>query len=143
RSVGGARDRQWLYLDALRPLVELDGAGTVRRVFVYGTGRVPDLMIIPAGVAGAGTSRIPPDWRGSVRRVVNVANGDVAQEIGYDSFGRVLSDSAPGFQPFGFAGGHYDERTGLVRFGARDYDSETGRWTAPDPIRFAAGDTNL
>jgi hypothetical protein len=26
---------------------------------------------------------------------------------------------------------------------ARDYDPETGRWTAKDPIRFRAGDTNL
>jgi len=33
--------------------------------------------------------------------------------------------------------------TGLVRFGARDYDAETGRWTAKDPIRFKAGDSNL
>jgi uncharacterized protein RhaS with RHS repeats len=30
-----------------------------------------------------------------------------------------------------------------VRFGARDYDPETGRWTAKDPIGFAGGDTNL
>ncbi len=33
--------------------------------------------------------------------------------------------------------------TGLVRFGARDYDPEIGRWTAKDPIGFAGGDTNL
>lgn len=47
-----------------------------------------------------------------------------------------------GFQPFGFAGGLYDRDTGLVRFGARDYDPETGRWTAKDPIRFQ-GSINL
>ncbi len=33
--------------------------------------------------------------------------------------------------------------TGLVRFGARDYDPEVGRWTAKDPIGFNGGDTNL
>jgi RHS repeat-associated protein len=37
----------------------------------------------------------------------------------------------------------YDPDTGLVRFGARDYDPETGRWTARDPIDFSGGDTNL
>jgi len=30
-----------------------------------------------------------------------------------------------------------------VRFGARDYDPETGRWTSKDPILFDGGDTNL
>ena len=33
--------------------------------------------------------------------------------------------------------------TGLTRFGARDYDAETGRWTAKDPIRFGGSDINL
>ncbi|GBC59939.1 hypothetical protein DENIS_0881 [Desulfonema ishimotonii] len=45
--------------------------------------------------------------------------------------------------PFGFAGGLYDADTGLIRFGHRDYDPDTGRWTAKDPILFAGGDTDL
>lgn len=30
-----------------------------------------------------------------------------------------------------------------MRFGTRDYDSQTGRWTAKDPIKFNALGTNL
>ncbi|MDH5546602.1 MAG: RHS repeat-associated core domain-containing protein [Gammaproteobacteria bacterium] len=55
----------------------------------------------------------------------------------------MIQDSNPGFQPFGFAGGIYDQHTQLTRFGARDYDSQSGRWTSKDPIRFQGGDTNL
>jgi len=58
-------------------------------------------------------------------------------------WGRVTLDTNPGFQPFGFAGGLYDRDTGLVRFGARDYDPEVGRWTSKDPVRFRGGDTSL
>jgi len=43
----------------------------------------------------------------------------------------------------GFAGGLYDHDTKLTRFGYRDYDAETGKWTAKDPIRFNGGDINL
>ncbi|MEO8218803.1 MAG: RHS repeat-associated core domain-containing protein [Acidobacteriota bacterium] len=89
------------------------------------------------------TYRIVSDHLGSPRLVVDVASGTVAQRIEYDEFGNVVSDTNPGFQPFGFAGGLYDRDTGLVRFGARDYDPQTGRWTTKDPIGFAGLDTNL
>jgi RHS repeat-associated protein len=89
------------------------------------------------------TYRIFTDHLGSPRRVVNTADGSIVQQMEYNEFGNVVEDTNPGFQPFGFAGGLYDRDTGLVRFGARDYDAETGRWTAKDPILFAGGDTNL
>jgi len=43
----------------------------------------------------------------------------------------------------GFAGGLYDSDTGLVRFGARDYDPMVGRWVSKDPILFRGRQTNL
>ncbi len=68
----------------------------------------------------------------------------MVKRIKYDTFGNVLNESNPAFAvPFGFAGGLYDRDTKLVRFGYRDYDPETGRWTAKDPIGFSGGDTDL
>ena len=89
------------------------------------------------------TYRILSDHLGSVRLVVNTSTGAIAQRIDYDEFGNITSDTNPGFQPFGFAGGLYDADTGLTRFGARDYDPVVGRWTTKDPIRFAGGDLSL
>jgi RHS repeat-associated protein len=37
----------------------------------------------------------------------------------------------------------YDVDTKLTRFGYRDYDAYTGKWTAKDPIGFDGGDSNL
>jgi RHS repeat-associated protein len=42
---------------------------------------------------------------------------------------------------FKFAGGEADADTGLVRFGARYYDTKTGRWVSEDPIGFGGGGT--
>ena len=67
------------------------------------------------------TYRLIRDQVGSVRLVVDADTGAIAERIEYDSFGRVLGDLNPGFQPFGFGGGLADPDTGLVRFGLRDY----------------------
>jgi RHS repeat-associated protein len=139
RVLNGAVTHKWLYKDQLNPVAELDAAGNVVARFIYGTTyHAPDVML-----KGGATYRLIMDHLGSVRLVVDVATGAVAQRLDYDEWGRVLVDTNPGFQPFGFAGGLYDHATGLVRFGARDYDAEVGRWTAKDPIRFAGGDENI
>jgi RHS repeat-associated protein len=80
---------------------------------------------------------------GSVRFVVNTSNNQAAESIEYDEFGNVISDSNPSLQPFRFAGCLYDDLVKTCRFGARDYDPETGRFTSKDPILFDGGDTNL
>jgi len=139
KKVGGTLVQGFLYQDDLKPIAELDGTNNVVSRFVYATGvNVPDYM-----VKGGQAYRIITDHLGSPRLVVNVADGSVAQKLSYDEFGNVLVDTNPGFQPFGFAGGLYDRDTKLVRFGGRDYDAETGRWAAKDPIQFNGNDINL
>jgi RHS repeat-associated protein len=83
------------------------------------------------------------DQVGSLRAVSN-QNGELLKEVTYDTFGDIVFDSNTSLKvPFGFAGGLYDSDTKLVRFGFRDHDPFTGRWTAKDPILFNGGDTNL
>ena len=139
KKVNGALVQGFLYQGQLAPIAELDGTGAVISRFVYATRpNVPEYMI-KAGV----TYRLFTDHLGSVRLVVNTSSGTVAQRIDYDEYGRVTQNTSPGFQPFGYAGGLLDTHSGLVRFGARDYDSESGRWASKDPIGFSGGSTNL
>lgn len=131
--------KQYIWQDQYKIVAELDGSGTMLSEFIYGTRiNVPDYIR-----KGSDVYKVMTNHLGSVVAVVHTSTGVVAQEIKYDEFGRVLSDTSPGFQPFGFAGGLYDSDTKLVRFGARDYDGETGRWLSKDPILFNGGDTNL
>ena len=139
KKVDGVLEQGLLYRDQLNPIAELDGAGNVVSRFVYGDKENVPAYLIRDGV----TYRILSDHLGSPRLVIDTETGAVVQRMAYDEFGRVIEDSNPGFQPFGFAGGLYDQDTGLVRFGARDYDPETGRWTSKDPIGFDGGDSNL
>ena len=120
-------------------MAELDGVGNIVSRFVYASkGNVPDYM-----VKGGVMYRIISDHLGSPRLVVKTTDGTLVQRMDYNEFGQVITDTNPGFQPFGFVSGLYDRDTNFVRFGARDYDSEVGRWTAKDSILLADRDTNL
>lgn len=139
KKVNGTLIQGFIYQDSLRIAAELDGANNVVSRFTYGERpNVPELM-----VKGGNTYRILTDHLGSVRLVVDATTGAIAQRIDYDAWGQMTGDSHPGFQPFGYAGGLYDVDTRFTRFGARDYEAETGRWTAKDPIGFGGGDSNL
>ncbi|MBI2390457.1 MAG: hypothetical protein HYV09_12785 [Deltaproteobacteria bacterium] len=150
--------KQWLWAGSLRIVAEVDVRTGVVTRFVYGRRvNVPEYLVRSDGKA----ARVLTDHLGNVRLVVDTTSGAVLQRMEYDAFGVVETDLvrnqttgslvAPGSTtdptwdplPFGFAGGLYDRDTKLVRFGARDYDPETGRWTAKDPIGFGGGDTNL
>jgi YD repeat-containing protein len=98
KIVDGVLERVWIWRGQLQPVAELDGAGNVVARYVYAGGaNVPSLIVTPTA-----TYRLVKDHLGSVRMVVEVATGAVVQELAFDSWGRVLVDTNPGWQPFGF-----------------------------------------
>ena len=61
----------------------------------------------------------------------------------YDSFGNLLQVRGDVVRlPLGFAGGLLDADTGLTRFVWRDYDADTGRFTALDPMGAKGDDSD-
>jgi RHS repeat-associated protein len=100
--------------------------------------RLPSAMRREDGV----TFTLHYDQVGSLRIVAD-RSGNVIKEVLYAPFGDIIEDTAPGFRvPIGFAGGLHDHDLGFVRFGWRDYDPFTGRWTASDPIGDKGGDSD-
>jgi len=132
KKLNGAIVKKWIYAGRLSPVAELDSAGNVTAEFVG------SLMM-----KNGNTYQLVTDHLGSVRLVVDINSGAIVQQLDYDEYGNVLSNSNPDFQPFAYAGGLYDSQTKLVRFGARDYDATSGRWICKDPIGFKGKVSNL
>jgi RHS repeat-associated protein len=143
RRVGPTLDREWFYDGQLRIVGEVLQGPTPRyRLYGYLPERHLPVMMTETVSGITKTYRIYGDHLGSLRAVVESATGNVVQVMQHDPWGEVDVDTVTGpfvRLPFGFAGGNYDELTGLVRFGAREYDAGTGRWLSKDEARFGGG----
>jgi RHS repeat-associated protein len=138
KKVNGSVTEKYLWQGLTRLLAVFDGTDNLIMRFEYADARMPVAM-----TKDGSTYYLTYDQVGSLRIVADTS-ANVLKRIKYDSFGNIIEDTNPEFQiPFGFVGGLHDRDTGLVRFGYRDYDPDTGRWTAKDPIGFAGGDTDL
>ena len=138
KRVNGIITEKYLWKDAITLLAVYDSSNNLIMRFTYADARMPVSMSY-----NGSTYYLAYDQIGSLKAVID-ASGMIVKKIDYDSFGSIISDMNPSLTvPFGFAGGLHDRDTGLVRFGARDYDPALGRWTAKDPIDFGGGDTNL
>ena len=139
KKVNGSITEKYLWQSSTRLFAVYNGDNTLRYRSEYADGRMPVAM-----TDGSSTRYyLSYDQVGSLRLVTDTA-GHVVKRVDYDTFGYVVNDTNPSMtMPFGFAGGLYDGDTGIIRFGARDYDPDTGRWTAKDPILFNGGDMDL
>lgn len=138
RKADGVLTDGYLYDVDDRIVAWTDGSGRLRAQYAYDDGGRLALVR-----RDGRDLPVVTDQLGSPIAVLDSQGGGILAEATYDAWGAVLSGSLAAIAPFGFAGGLVDADTGLVHFGARDYDPRTGRWTAPDPLRFAGGDVNL
>ena len=138
KKVNGVITEKYLWKDLTTLLAVYNVGNSLKIRFEYANGRMPYKMNYEGNTYYLGYDQV-----GTLKAVTS-EDGTIVKSIEYDTFGNVLSDSNLTFKvPFGFAGGLYDQDTKLTRFGYRDYDAYTGKWTAKDPIGFDGGDTNL
>jgi RHS repeat-associated protein len=139
KSVNNQITEKYLWLNLTTLLAVYDGSGNLKQRFVYADERTPVAYTDKDG----NIFYLSYNHIGTLKAVTDQSN-NIIKSVEYDSFGNILSDTNPTLDVhLGFAGGLYDKETKLTRFGHRDYDSYTGRWTAKDPIDFSGGDSNL
>jgi RHS repeat-associated protein len=92
---------------------------------------------------GEGVAWYLTDHLGSVRAIAD-ASGAIIDHITYDSFGSIVTESAPAAgDRIKFTGREWDAEAGLYYYRSRMYDPSSGRFMSEDQIGFAAGDVNL
>ena len=100
-----------------------------------------------AGTIGgllAVTSHLPPvtshypvyDGNGNLVAAIDATTGEPAARFTYTPFGETLTASGPAADQinFRFSTKYTDPETGLLYYGLRFYNPETGRWINRDPI---------
>src|SRR5207302_1620511 len=72
------------------------------------------------------------------------ATGSAIDTITYDSYGNILTESAPtNGDRFKFTGREWDSEIGQYYYRARYYGPGIGRFESEDPLAFSSKDTNL
>jgi RHS repeat-associated protein len=120
-----------------------ENTGGVTNRYVYG----PNVdQILADGSQLNGLLWPLADHESSVRDLVKLVGSttQVQNHIVYDTFGRVISETAPTIDHlFSYTGRERDEATGLYNYRARWYDPAVGRFASEDPVGFSSGDVNL
>jgi RHS repeat-associated protein len=115
-------------------VAELDGSGNLLRNYVWSS----EVLLIGAGGNVYQTSY---DGNQNLTNLVQAATGVVAASYDYNPFGQLLKATGVYAKqnPLRFNGKYTDTETGLLYYGYRYYNPDTGRWISRDPIGETGG----
>jgi RHS repeat-associated protein len=119
-------------------IAELDGNGALIRSNVWG----------PRGlqlISGSGNAYIVgSDGNQNVSSLINSSTGGIAALYDYDPFGNIMKSNGEyaSQNPLKFSSQYSDSETGLVYYGYRYYNPQTGRWINRDPSGEVGGLNN-
>ncbi len=77
------------------------------------------------------------NWRGDVIDVIDGSGAVTSYR--YNAFGNIVQMSGTSANDIRFSSKRFDDNTGLSYFGARYYDSSTGRFISRDPMGYIDG----
>ena len=136
-------ERRYVY-DGWNLVAELDAANNVVNTYAWGI----DLSGSEQGAGGVGgllsvnhlgsTYYANYGGNGNVTRYVD-STGNVSYSCSYSPFGEAIEETGSKPCSFGFSTKYTDEETGLVYYGYRYYEPETGRWLGRDPLTIIGG----
>lgn len=133
KRINGRLVEAYRWLDPLRLSEFHDGREWWRLAYLEGRP--------PVGVTNGDDSYLLLCDQVGTPLALATVDGHIVQTMQYDSFGNLLQVRGDVVRlSIGFAGGLFDADTGLTRFVWRDYDADTGRFNALDPMGAMGGD---
>jgi len=120
--------------DGWNVIAELDGSGNLLRNYVWSS----ELLLIGDN---ANVYQATYDGNQNLTNLVQATTGLVVAAYDYTPFGQTLKAvgdyASP--NPFRFGTKYEDSETGLIYYGYRYYNPDTGRWIGRDPIEEDGG----
>jgi RHS repeat-associated protein len=135
-----AATQRWTVYDGQNPYADFNSNGSLTNRYMYGLKM--DQLFGRANADGSAQWYLT-DRLGSVRALVN-DTGTLLDQIVYDSFGQILSETnTSAGDRFKYTAREWDGLFGEYYYRRRYYGADTGRFESIDPKGFAARDSNL
>lgn len=114
-------------------VAEYNGAGTLQRRYVHGSGADQPLLWYEGGAVSSATRRsLQVNYQGSIDSVAD-ASGNLIGINSYDDYGRPGANNIGSFQ---YTGQVWLPELGIYYYKARMYDPRLGRFLQPDPVGY-------